>query len=232
MAMQDMYLGVQLPFGTASERRDSQDILRRLLGIVCRLNYLYLNRHPETPALYESGVRYTPPDQTKAPPISDRKRQELLSLVQSMGLTPDIGDMCVRIVSGAETFRDIPSLYARKEGDCNELVPVRVAELWRAGIDAEPYLVDPVRNSGGGLTYHAIVRWLTDGSAEDPSLILGMGGAARKAERAEERRKNKERWDNYMAAARHLIRAEGAPADVLGQQIDMMRLLPRGGFRD
>lgn len=229
--LRDIYFGVRLPFERPDEQRHSQEILRRLLGIVCRLNLLYLKRHPGTPALYDSGVRYTPPDQTNAPPLDRDKLRKILSLMQSMGLTPDIGEMVLRIMRGAETFRDIPSLYRRKEGDCNELVPVRVAELWRAGIMATPWLVDPVRGPNGGLSYHAIVVW-PDGSAEDPSLILGMGGPARAADRKEEIRKNHERWDNYLGAAKLLMAAGEARAEVLGAQLDQMGLLPRGGFRE
>lgn len=229
--MRDIYLGVRLPFQTADEQGDSQEILRRLLGVVCRLNLLYLKRHPSTPSLYESGVKYTPPDQTKAPPLDTGKVKQIMTILQSMNLTPDIGEMVYRIMRGAETFRDIPSLYRRKEGDCNELVPVRVAELWRAGIMATPWLVNPVRNHNGGLSYHAIVVW-PDGSAEDPSLILGMGGAARAAERTEEIRKNKERWQNFVREAKTLITSEGVSADILGEQIDALKLIPRGGFHD
>lgn len=227
--MRDIYLGVRLPFETATEQQHSADILRWLLGTVCRLNALYLSRHPDTPPLYESGVIYTPPDQTTAPRLDKAKVQQIFSTMQSMGLEPEVGEMVLRIMRGAEVFLDIPSLYRRKRGDCNELVPVRVAELWRAGISATPYLVDPVPTAGGGLCYHAVVQW-PDGSAEDPSLILGMGGAGRAHDRIEEMRKNKERWTNYMEAAKALIAAEGADAKELGKKIDMMGLIPKDGF--
>lgn len=228
--MKDLYLGVTLPFSTEIERRHSEDILLWLLGTVCRLNLAYLRRHPETPALYDSGVRYAPPDQTSAPKISDGQMMRLFALLQSFGLKPEIGQMVARIVRGAEVFLDIPNLYLRKQGDCNELVPVRVAELWRAGINASPYLTKAKPNASGGLTYHALVLW-PDGSSEDPSLILGMGGASRAAERTEEIRKNRERFDNYIVAAERLMAAEGVSPDEIGQEIDMMGLLPRDGFR-
>lgn len=228
--MRDIYLGIRLPFENAAEEASSRDILKLLLGLLSRLNFYYLTQHPETPALYDSKVVYTPPDQTAFPPLDNGKMQQIFSILKAMRLPPEVGPMVERICMGAETFRDIPSLYARGRGDCNELVPVRVAELWRAGIMANPYLTKPVRTPGGGLSYHAIVQW-PDGSAEDPSLILGMGGAGRAADRVKEMRKNKERWDNYIKAAQHLIAAEGASPDAVADQIDLMGLLPRKRVR-
>jgi hypothetical protein len=227
--MRDLYLGVTLPFGSEAEQKHSEDILMWLLGTVCRLNLHYLTRHPDTPLLYDSGVRYSPPDQTSAPTIDKAKLRQLFELLQAMGLSPEVGKMVFRIVRGAEVFLDIPNLYLRKKGDCNELVPVRVAELWRAGIIASPYLIRPAVNKLGGLTYHAVVLH-EDGSHEDPSLILGMGGKARAAERAEEIRKNHERFGNYIAQAKRLIAAGAANADEVGREIDMMGLVPRDGF--
>ncbi len=228
--MRDIYLGVRLPFETALDQEHSEDILMWLLGTICRLNQLYLKRHPETKPLYDSGVVYVPPEQLTAPPLRPDKLKKLVALLKEMNQPPEIALAVLRLVKGAETFLDIPTLYQRGKGDCNELVPVRVAELWRAGILATPYLTKEP-NDRGGITYHAIVVW-PDGSHEDPSLILGMGGRDRARDRAEEIRKNKERWDTHMTAARYLIEAEGAPADVLGRQIDSMCLLPKGGFKD
>jgi hypothetical protein len=94
--------------------------------------------------------------------------------------------MVIRIMKGVEIFMSIPELYRRGKGDCNELVPVRLAELWRAGILASPYLTKaPVLNEKGGISYHAVVL-LPDGSMEDPSLVAGMGGIERAADRREE----------------------------------------------
>lgn len=227
MSMRDIHLGVRLDFETPEQQEDSEEILDRLLGVVCRLNKQHLRRNPNTPSLYESGVRYSPPDQARAAPDPKalKKIVEILKGIEGVG--PEIGDMVVRIVRGVETFADIPTLYRRGHGDCNELAPVRVAELWRAGINARAYLtVEP--NDRGGKTYHCVVQW-PDGSSEDPSLILGMGGPEREADRQEEIRKNKERWSNYMAAAQHLVEAEGVSPKVAGKQIDLMGLLPRDG---
>lgn len=228
MSLRDIHFGIKLPFDTVEDQEDSEDILTRILGVVCRINLQYLNKNPNTPALYDSGVVYTPPDQADGrPPLDRGKLKKLLALLREMGQEPETAMMVVRMLKGVEVFLDIPALYRRGKGDCNELVPVRVAELWRAGIAANPWLVR-ARNNRGGFTYHNIIKW-PDGSGEDPSLILGMGGPARADERREEIRKNAERWDNYMTAAKRLIQAEGASPQALGQQIDAMGLAPKDG---
>jgi hypothetical protein len=78
------------------------------------------------------------------------------------------------VLRGVETFYDTPRLYKRGKGDCNELVPARLAELWRVGELAAPLLIKD-KKPDGGYAYHALIQ-LPDGSSEDPSLILGMGG--------------------------------------------------------
>lgn len=228
MSLRDIHFGCRLPFDTEQDQEDSEEILCRILGVVCRLNLLYLNKHPDTPALYDSGVVYTPPDQADGrPPLDRKKLRKLLSLLRDMGQEPETALMVVRMLKGVEIFLDIPALYRRGKGDCNELVPVRVAELWRAGIAANPWLVR-ARNDRGGFTYHNIVKW-PDGSAEDPSMILGMGGPERADERAEEIRKNGERLTNYITEAQELIHAgEAMPAEI-GRKIESMGLAPKDG---
>ena len=56
-----------------------------------------------------------------------------------------------------------------------------------------------------------------------------MGGPDRDADRAEEKRKNKERYDNFILAA-HGRCADGhvSPAEA-GKLIDAFGLLPKGG---
>jgi hypothetical protein len=228
MSLRDLHLGFKLDFSTPQEQEDSEDIIMRILGLNCRLNLMHLRKNPDTPLLYESGIVYTPPDQADGrPPLDRAKLKKLLALIRDMGQEPETAMMVVRILKGVEIFLDIPALLRRGKGDCNELVPMRIAELWRAGIAASPYLLCSP-NSRGGKTYHAIVKW-PDGSSEDPSLILGMSGPERAAERREEIRKNAERWGNYMAAAKQLIDAEGASPSTLVKQIDSMGLAPRDG---
>lgn len=226
--IRDFYVGARLAFDTPEIRAQSEKILVQLMGLVCRINFLYLLQNPDTKPLYDSGVVYTPPDQVDRPVIDKKKLIQVFKILRDMGLEPDVGIMVGRLVRGPEVFLDIPWLYARGKGDCNELVPVRIAELWRAGIKASPKLVWPEPNSRGGLTYHVIVQW-PDGSGEDPSLILGMGGEARKPDRAEEIRKNKERWDNFMQAAKRLVVAEDVSPALAAKHVDMLGLLPQSG---
>lgn len=227
MTMRDMHLGVRLPFETEEDRDDSEEILVRLLGVNCLINLQELRRHPELPPLYDSGVVYAEPDQmVKRRGDTPAARLKLVRLLREMGTDPETALMILRMVRGVEVFLDVLNLYQRGRGDCNELVPVRVAELWRAGrMDATPWL-SKQRNDRGGWTYHATIKYLADGSSEDPSKILGMDCAP--GERLEEIRKNTERWATHMVAARRMVEA-GAPARALGQKIDLMGWVPSDG---
>ena len=107
------------------------------------------------PPLYESGVRY---------------REE---------------------APGQEDWPDIPTILANGWGDCEDLVGYRAAELRDAGIDADPvlkwqfiprelmiakgYPKKHVPKRGVWLV-HCLVRY-PDGTIEDPSKLLGMGGS-------------------------------------------------------
>ncbi|HET6959741.1 MAG TPA: hypothetical protein VFI56_24275 [Vicinamibacterales bacterium] len=222
-------MGFALPFNSPEEQDDSEDILLLLLGVNCRLNKLYLARHPGTPLLYDSGVVYTPPDQADGrPPLKKSTLKKLLALLKDEAqIDPETAMMIVRLIKGVEIFLDIPNLYRRGKGDCNELVPVRIAELWRAGVPASPYLVKEP-NDRGGITYHAIVQH-PDGSAEDPSRILGMGGPMNNDLRREEIRKNAERQANYVVEAQQLIETGVASPQKLARQLNAMGLAPSSG---
>jgi hypothetical protein len=229
VSLKNIFLGVTLGFDTVEEQDDSEELLTRLLGWVTLRNLMFLRKNPDTPNLYSSGVVYTPPDQADGrPPLERDDLRTLLKLLRKMGQEPETALMVVRLLRGMEIFLDIPALYRRGKGDCNELVPVRCAELWRMGIAANPWLI-VAPNAKGGKTYHNIVRW-PDGSGEDPSLILGMGGIARADERREEIRKNAERWTNYMEAARHMVEVEGALPEVVSAKIEALGLAPKDGI--
>jgi hypothetical protein len=106
------------------------------------------------PPLYESGVRY----KEEAP--------------------------------GHEDWLDTPAVLHQGDADCEDLAAWRCAELRADGIDAEPvikwqwiprdmmiaqgYPADKLPTRGVWLV-HCCVRY-PDGSIEDPSKILGMGG--------------------------------------------------------
>lgn len=71
---------------------------------------------------------------------------------------------------GREDWIGPVDVYRQRWGDCEDLVAWRVAELREQGTPARPYCYQP----RPGLV-HCVVR-LPDGSLEDPSRRLGMGG--------------------------------------------------------
>ena len=95
---------------------------------------------------------------------------------------------------------------------CDNLACARAAELRSVGFDASSYITHR-RRLDGGFTYHAIVRW-PDGTGEDPSLLLGMGGPSRNLDRAEENRRLGERRE-HAAFALAKAREEGRPVDLV-----------------
>ena len=92
---------------------------------------------------------------------------------------------------GREDWPDIPKVLSQGWGDCEDLAAYRAAELRvYDGIDAEPVIkwkwipVEEMRAAGwarhklprdGIWLVHCLVRH-QDGTIEDPSLLLGMGG--------------------------------------------------------
>jgi hypothetical protein len=162
-------------------------------------NQAYLKARPNTPRLYQSGVVYKLPAQMdgEVPEVSLLKQ-----FLSPSGLRDnrvlDVLDK-IQAVLGGERFRDIGRIIENGGGDCDNVACWRAAELRQAGIKARPYMTSRIRPDGG-TTYHALVLWPPIPGAnyvtsEDPSLLLGMGGPARAAERAEEIRKNAERCD-------------------------------------
>jgi hypothetical protein len=92
---------------------------------------------------------------------------------------------------GEENWRDIYGVLANGTGDCDQICSWRVAECLAAGIWAEPvikYQMVPrevmiqlghppaMVPPQGVLMIHVCVRF-ADGSIEDPSKNLGMGGS-------------------------------------------------------
>jgi hypothetical protein len=170
-----------------------------LLEALVQRNMEYLRQRPSTPKLYKSGVVYQVPKQM------DGECEEVQILKKALGKVGanqrDVARVLdlVQDVLGGERFRDIGRIIENGGGDCDNLAAWRVAELRQKGIQARPYMTHRER-IGGGTTYHALVLWPPFGSvkhetSEDPSLLLGMGGPARAADRAEEIRKNVERCE-------------------------------------
>lgn len=74
---------------------------------------------------------------------------------------------------GCEDFWwDVPSVISHGYGKCEDLVAWRLAELWRAGVAAQPFVSAHVDRDGRPV-YHVRVVY-PDGHLEDPSVILGM----------------------------------------------------------
>jgi hypothetical protein len=81
--------------------------------------------------------------------------------------------------------------------NCDNVASWRAAELRELGVNAKPYITWRQRPDGG-YTYHVVTRY-PDGTIEDPSLLLGMGGIARDADRKEEERKLGERMGDLLS---------------------------------
>lgn len=168
------------------------------LEALTQRNQSYLKQHPNTPRLYESGVRYEVPKQMNG------ECEEVSILRSALGGAARKTDVSrvlekMQMVFGGEHFCDIGRILERGSIDCDGLACWRTAELRQSGIRARPYMTHR-RRLDGGTTYHALVLWpgisyIANGqpTSEDPSLLLGMGGPARAADREEEKRKNAER---------------------------------------
>ena len=159
-------------FETEDERYWSEKCTLAGLEFLTLCDQRYLAAHPDTPLLYKAGVEYKLPAQ-----MEDRNKP---------------------VAFRGEHFRDIGRILENGGGDCDNLACWRAAEIrFHLGVAAEPYITKKER-PGGGTTYHVIVRW-PDGSSEDPSLLLGMGGEKRAADRANEVRKLRERQGEEIA---------------------------------
>jgi hypothetical protein len=198
-------------------------------------NLKYLERHPDTPLLYDSGVRYELPEQL-AKPISRRAMSAIASTLRREGVSRDKIESVCNLIDGVEVFRDTPRLYSVGAGDCDNLVMTRLAELWRAGIPARAGMTARV-NDDGGTTYHAVVQLppmpgIADESGvpqptiEDPSRILGMGT---EAERNEAIRQNVERVEVLCARASRICATIGGDVDDWWRWIELCGFVPRSG---
>ncbi len=78
---------------------------------------------------------------------------------------------------GEEEWLDIPSLYKQGWGDCEDVACARAAELRYDGIAAVPCIKHrQMIKNGRQITMVHVMVLLPDGTIEDPSKILGMGG--------------------------------------------------------
>ncbi len=223
-------------FDSADDVEQTRKDLCWWMEALTQRNQDYLRQRPNTPRLYKSGVVYDAPQQfsgdcetvkvlRNAIPrgaASQRDVRRALELVQA--------------VLGGEHFCDIGVILELGKIDCDGMACWRAAELRQGGIPARPYMTHRDR-LGGGTVYHALDLWppmptCPYVTSEDPSMLLGMGGPGRSAERQEEIRKNQERCE-ILAAMKQGRLARPAPDDlesaldgILGfRQRDVTRVL-------
>jgi hypothetical protein len=185
-------------FSSGDDPEQTRKDLCWWLEALTQRNQDYLKLRPTTPRLYKSGVKYELPKQY------DGECEEVRVLKAALGKAARQRDVArvlekVQQVLGGEHFCDIGTILKRGSIDCDGLACWRAAELRQAGIHARPFMTHRERLAGGTV-YHALVLWPPFGNVlyettEDPSLLLGMGGESRTAERAEEIRKNVERCE-------------------------------------
>jgi len=184
-------------FDKEDDRKNSQGRILWLLEALTRCNQLYLAEN-KAPLIYQSGIKYKVPAQFEKESVPEigvindylartGAPSEVLAAAQSLSA----------MTGGGECFRDIPRVIQNGGGDCDNVSSWRCAELRQLGINARPFITWR-RRPDGGMTYHVVVLW-PDGSHEDPSLLLGMGGPERDADRREEERKLGERLGEFLA---------------------------------
>jgi hypothetical protein len=233
VGMRHVNFDLALDFDSARAEDASERFLLRAMTELAAHNLEYLRAHPDTPKLYDSGVVYLLPEQMghnySESEIADLRR----FLSDRMRMTRAEIQHHLDLARGVEIFRDIPRIIENGGGDCDNLAAWCAAERVLAGLDVRPRMTKRVQ--GGRTIYHALDYWNDDGSTEDPSLILGMGGIAKAPERREECRKNVERYDNFWQDAKNEI-ALLPPAEREGKAveykalIDGIGLLPKDGI--
>ncbi len=205
-------------FDGEADRANSQKRVLCLLEALTWINQIYLREHPEAPLIYQSGIVYKAPAQFEVVPEVALLRAYLDKHGPDARVSAALDT--VNSMIGGERFREVPRIIENGGGDCDNCAAWRCAELReRLGVDAKPYITWRKR-ADGGTTYHVIVRW-PDGASEDPSLLLGMGGPERDADREHEFEKLGERTAMFvqaLARTRNVASAiEGAAHDtVLG----------------
>jgi hypothetical protein len=216
-------------FRTEADRANSQKRVLVLLEALTLCDQFYLEEHPNTPLIYQSGIKYKMPAQFEKEenPEIARIAEYLSTNNAPAGIKSALKTLSNQI-GGGETFRDIPRILENGGGDCDNCASWRAAEIrHRLGIAAKPYITWRKR-ADGGTTYHVIVIW-PDGSSEDPSLLLGMpkddGGASLR----EEQRKLGERAGEMLNALA-APRAEKIVGEARrkAQLLDAVGLLLRG----
>lgn len=215
-------------FDDEDDRERTELDLCWVLEALTQRNQSYLSRRPNTPRLYKSGVVWEAPKQFEGDCFEAKTLRDALGPVAKRNKDVKAVLDKVQMVFGGEHFCDIGVILELGAIDCDGLACFRAAELRQAGIPARPMMTSRPR-LGGGVTYHALVRWPPFGdtlggnpyeeSDEDPSLLLGMSQPKRKADRDEEIRKNIERCQVIQRRKQALsqpVDLNAALEDVLG----------------
>lgn len=211
---------------------DSETYLLWKMEQVADENLKWLERHPDAPLLYDTNVVYDLPEQLKKP-VSSAAKAQVAKILRRDGVSQSKIRSTLDFLEGVETFYDTPRLYEEGLGDCNILVPTRIAELRRVGIPAEAVLV---KKTAGGINYYhaqlqippmpgiAEVNGVPQPSIEDPSVILGMNGAG--PEMREEMRRNVERVQVMCGRAAAVLGVFGGNGPAIGARIQMCGFVP------
>lgn len=216
-------------FAPGENTEEAEIDLNWLLEALTQRDADYLKQHPETPRLYKSGVVWEAPKQFagECPEVHTIKKA-----LGDMANQRDVRKVLERMqrVFGGEYFADIGVILRNGAHDCDGLAAWRAAELRQGGIPARPMMTKRKRPDGG-TTYHALVVWPPFGStpyesSEDPSLLLGMGGIDRAADRAEEIRKNEDRCKDIRTMGAGVLLQPSANVDSAIENVLGMRRRP------
>lgn len=196
-------------------------------------NLKWRQRNPGAPLLYDTDVVYDLPEQLKRA-VSDKAKAQVASILRKDGVSESKIRSTLDFLDGVETFYDTPRLYEEGKGDCNILVPTRMAELRAVGIPAKAVLVK--KPGPDGVSYYhaqlevppmagiAEVYGVPQPSIEDPSVILGMAGVG--PEMREEMRRNVERVQAMCGNAAAILGCYGGDGPVAGHRIQMCGFVP------
>ncbi len=148
----EIVLNLPLTFNDKSTYVRNAYTLHALLNFQTAVNVAFLREHPETPPLYNSGVKYG--------------RTQVWERLPEIYL-PNKRQFFNRYYAPSE-------LGGKRIADCKSLAPVRAAELIVSGRAAVcQFRFIPRDDPEGNLDFHILL--ITDkGYEEDPSRVLGM----------------------------------------------------------
>ena len=127
--MRHIQFDVEL-FRTPESRKASEVAMRGMLAGLCIVNMSYLRTHPNTPALYESGVRY------RREPMGEETWQDIPNLIaRGYGDCEDLACWLVADRRVRQKIRAKPHLTYRKDGN---LYRYHVTVVYPNGLVEDP----------------------------------------------------------------------------------------------